>query len=89
MSVSTTRTTVGTAAVQIAGASNMPQYVWVQNADWDGTTELYVGATGITTSTGFRVWRDQTVAYELAPNDSLFAISSAAGGTAAVLRVTK
>jgi hypothetical protein len=89
MAVSTTRTAVGTAAVQIAGASNMPQYVWVQNADYAGTTELFVGAAGVTTATGFRVWRDQTVAYELAPNDNLFAISSAAGGTAAVLRVTK
>lgn len=89
MSVSATRTAVGTAAVQIAGASNMPQYVWVQNADYAGTTEIFVGAAGVTTSTGFRVWRDQTVAYELAPNDSLFAICSAATGTAAVLRVTK
>lgn len=89
MSVSTTRTAVGTAAVQIAGASNMPQYVWVQNADYAGTTELYVGASGVTVATGLRVWRDQTVAYELAPNDSLFCISSAAGGTASVLRVTK
>ena len=89
MSVSTTRTTVGTAAVQIAAPSAMPQYVWVQNADWDGTTELYVGAAGVTTSTGFRVWRDQTVAYELAPQDALFCVSSAAGGTASVIRVTK
>jgi len=89
MSVNATRTTVGTAAVQIASPSSMPQYVWIQNADYAGTTELYVGASGVTAATGFRVWRDQTVAYELAPNDSLFCISSAAGGTAAVLRVTK
>jgi hypothetical protein len=89
MSVNHSRTTVGTAAVQIAGASSMPQYVWVQNADYSGTTEIFVGAANVTTSTGFRVWRDQTIAYELAPNDSLFAIASAAGGTAAVLRVTK
>lgn len=89
MSVSTTRTAVGTAAVQIAGASNMPQYVWVQNADYAGTTEIYVGAANVTVATGLRVWRDQTIAYELAPNDSLFCIASAATGTAAVLRVTK
>lgn len=89
MSVSASRTAVGTAAVQIAGASNMPQYVWVQNADYAGTTEIFVGPANVTTSTGFRVWRDQTVAYELAPNDSLFAICSGASGTAAVLRVTK
>lgn len=89
MAITTTRTTVGTAAVQIAGASNMPQYVWVQNADWDGTTELYVGDSAVTVATGFRVWRDQNVAFELAPNDSLFCISSAAGGTASVIRSTK
>ena len=86
MAISASRTTVGTAATVIAAASNMPQYVWVQA---QGTATLYVGDANVTTTAGFQVWADQSIAFELAPQDRLYAISNAANGTAAVFRVVK
>lgn len=79
---------VGTTAVQIAFPSNGPnKYVYIQNADYDGTTEVYVGATGVTATTGIRVWRDQQMVFEINGDDSMFAISDGAAGKVRVIEV--
>lgn len=79
---------VGTAATQIVwptGGQN--KYVYVQNADYNGSTEIYVGGSAVTTSTGVRVWRDQNAVYEIDGDDEMYAISSAAGGSVRVIEV--
>lgn len=86
MTIAHSRVSVGTAATVIAAASNMPQYVWLQA---QGTASLYIGDATVTADTGFQIPKDQPVAFELAPQDRLFAISNASNGTAAVFRVTK
>jgi hypothetical protein len=79
---------VGTAATQICwptGGQN--KYVYVQNADYDGDTEIYVGGSAVTTSTGHRVWRDGNAVYEIDGDDEMYAICSAAGGTVRVIEI--
>jgi hypothetical protein len=79
---------VGTTAVQIAFPSNGPnKYVYIQNADYDGDTEVYVGAEGVTASTGIRVWRDQQMVFEVNGDDAMFAIASGATGSVRVIEV--
>jgi hypothetical protein len=76
---------VGTAVTQIASPSNGPnKYVYIQNADYEGDTEIYVGDENVTTDSGMRVWRDQQMVFEINGDDSMFAIAS---GTASAVRV--
>jgi hypothetical protein len=79
---------VGTAAVQVAFPSaGRDKYVYIQNADYDGETEIYVGDAGVTTANGIKVWRDQQMVFELNSDDSMYAICSAAGGAVRVFEV--
>lgn len=79
---------VGTAAVQVSFPSNGPnKYVYIQNADYDGTTEIFVGNESVTTANGIKVWRDQQMVFEINGDDSMFAICSAAGGSVRVFEV--
>lgn len=79
---------VGTAVTQIASPSNGPnKYVYIQNADYDGDTEIYVGDENVGTASGMRVWRDQQMVFEINGDDSMYAIASAAGGAVRVIEV--
>ena len=88
MPIYNTAASVGTAVVQIASPSHGPnKYVYIQNADYDGTTEIYVGDENVTTSNGIRVWRDQQMVFEINGDDSMYAISSADGGSVRIIEV--
>lgn len=79
---------VGTAATQIAFPSAGPnKYVYIQNADYDGSTEVYVGDENVTTATGVRVWRDQQMVFELNGDDSMYAIATAGTGAVRVIEI--
>lgn len=79
---------VGTAATQIAFPSaGSNKYVYIQNADYDGQTEIYVGDENVTTSTGVRVWRDQQMVFEINGDDAMYAIASADGSSVRVIEV--
>lgn len=79
---------VGTAATQVAFPSAGPnKYVYIQNADYDGSTEVYVGNENVTTLTGVRVWRDQQMVFEINGDDAMYAIASADGGSVRVIEV--
>lgn len=88
MPIYNTAVSVGTAAVQVAFPSAGPnKYVYIQNADYDGATEIYVGDENVTTSTGIRVWRDQQMVFEINGDDSMYAIASADGSSVRVIEV--
>lgn len=79
---------VGTAATQVAFPSNGPnKYVYIQNSDYDGTSEIYVGGSAVTTSTGVRIWRDQNAVFEINGDDAMYAISTAGTGSVRVIEV--
>lgn len=84
MPINGTAVSVGTAATQIAWPDANAQYVYVQNGDYDGSNEVYVGPSGVTTANGFRVWRDNNTVFQIEAGDSLYAIAS---GTATSVRV--
>lgn len=79
---------VGTAATQIAFPSvGRSKYVYVQNADYDGESEIYVGGSAVTTANGVRVWRDQNSVYELNGDDDMWAICTAGTGVVRVIEI--
>lgn len=75
MAVSNSVSTVGTAVVEIVGPDSNSQYVYVQNADYAGSAEIYVGDKNVTTANGFRVWRNNNVMLQIEGGDSLYAIA--------------
>ena len=87
MATSHTSATVGTTASEIVGPSSNSQYVYVQNADYDGSAEIYVGAIGVTTSTGFRVWRDNNTVFQIEGGDSLYCVSTASNTPVRIIQV--
>lgn len=87
MAIVGTAITVGTTATQIAFPDANAQYVYVQNGDYAGSAEIYVGGSGVTTSAGFRVWRDNNTVFQIEAGDSLYCIASADGTSVRVVAV--
>jgi hypothetical protein len=87
MPVSQSEISVGTAITVISGPSIARRYVYVQNSDYDGATEIYVGGDAVGTATGTKVWRDQNSVYELNNDDVLYAIGDGAGAKVRVVEV--
>lgn len=75
MAVLNSVNTVGTTVTEIVGPALNAQYVYVQNGDFDGTAEIYVGDKDVTSSNGFRVWRNNNVMLQIEGGDSLYAIA--------------
>jgi len=67
--------TVGTATpVQIDGSSVNPIYLTVHNND--NTKVLYLGGTGVSTTTGLVLLKEETIQFTLNPGEALYAISA-------------
>ena len=77
MAVSNGTASVGTARVELVGPSQNSQYVYVQNADYAGDAEIYVGDKDVTTANGLKVWRDNNTVFQIEGGDSLYCIASA------------
>jgi len=69
--------TVGTATpVQIDGNSVQWTRLTVHNND--NTKVLYLGGSAVSTTNGLKLLKEETVQVDLAPGESLFAISASA-----------
>lgn len=79
---------VGTSVTTVSGPSIGKRYVYLQNSDYDGTTEVYAGDATVTTSSGVRVWRDNNTVFELNADDVLCVVGSGAAAKVRVLVVT-
>lgn len=88
MPVVASEVSIGTAVTALSEPSQDKRYVYVQNSDYDGSTEIYAGGTSVGTASGVRVWRDTNTVFELNANDGLFAIGDGAGAKARVLIVS-
>ena len=67
--------TVGTATpVQIDGSSVNPIYLTVHNND--NTKVLYLGGETVSTTTGLKLLKEETLQFTINPGEALFAISA-------------
>ena len=78
---------VGTTAVEVATSDTQPKYVYLQDGDFDGAKETFVGGSSVTTSNGIKLSKTNVMVFQLFEYDELFAISSGAGGSVRVVEI--
>lgn len=71
------KVTCNGASTLIAAASATRKAINIVNA---GTTTLYIGATGVTTGTGFKLLPGSSYSFTESPKAAFYAASSGAGG---------
>lgn len=77
MSLISGQTSVGTAAVKIAGNYGYATTLHMHLSD--NTDNVYIGPAGLTTSTGLKLEKLAHVDLQLGQNDAMYAIASATG----------
>ena len=87
MPVTSATVSVGTAVVEVSGPFIASKYVYLQDGDFAGDTEVYVGGSDVSTSTGVKLSKTNTTVFQTNADDSLYAICSAAGGSVRVVEV--
>jgi hypothetical protein len=78
------QSSIGTVASAIDGTHANSSIITIHNND--NTEAVYIGGTGVTTSNGLALQKEQTVQFELQPLEQLFAVSGKAGHTISWLR---
>jgi hypothetical protein len=87
MPVTSQTVSVGTAVVEVSGPSIRSQFVYLQDGDYDGDTEVYVGGSDVTTASGVKLSKSNSTVFQTNADDSLYAICSAEGGSVRVVNV--
>jgi hypothetical protein len=78
--------TVGTAATFVGPLSVMPYRMHLHNND--NTDAVYIGGTGVTTSNGLKLLKEDTFEIILNPKDAIYAISTKGGHSVSYFAVT-
>jgi hypothetical protein len=86
MAITTGQTSIGTTATAIDGLNQMPYRIKFQNID--NTDAVFIGNETVTTTTGFRIDKGQTVEMIINPLDVLYAVSTKAGHPVCWIRET-
>ena len=85
--ISSGQVTVGTAeSVQIDGNSVQWTRLTVHNND--NTKVMYLGGSSVSTTNGLQLLKEETVQVDLAPGESLYAISASGSHVISFLRQT-
>jgi hypothetical protein len=77
MALASGTVSVGTAAVQVNGASANPIKLHLANNDNSNT--LYLGGEAVTTSNGLALAKLERIYFELNPGERLFAVATKSG----------
>lgn len=78
------QSSVGTAASAIDGAHANASIITIHNND--NTDAVYIGGTGVTTTNGLALQKEQTIQFDLQPLEQLYAVSTKAGHSISWLR---
>lgn len=74
MSLTTQLVTIGTAVTRICHATGGPLQLMIHS---DSNTDVYLGGSDVTTSTGFHMRKEETLQFNLMPGNTLYGISTA------------
>ena len=77
MPIQTGQVSVGTTATRILGANGNFGHVILHNDD--NTDTVYIGGTGVTTTTGLRLSKLEHHDFDIMPATELYAVSSKSG----------
>ena len=89
MPILTSTHTLGTAVSVIASGDNMPQDVWVHNAESSENTEAFIGNADVTPETGMHIHSGETFMFTLGPGDVLFGVSGQGTPVLTVMQIQK
>jgi hypothetical protein len=78
------QSSIGTVASAIDGNHANSAIITIHNMD--NTDTVYIGGTGVTTTNGLALQKEQTIQFELQPLEQLYAVSSKAGHSISWLR---
>lgn len=84
--ISSGQTSIGTVATAIDGVSTNPTRITIHNLD--NTDALYLGGTAVTTTTGLELMKQETLQFDLAPLEIIYAVSTKSGHIVSWLRQT-
>lgn len=84
--ISSGQVAIGTVATAIDGVHTNPSRITIHNLD--NTDALYLGGTAVTTTTGLELMKQETLQFDLAPLETIYAVSTKAGHIVSWLRQT-
>jgi hypothetical protein len=87
MAITSGQQTIGTSAQLVDGISPNPSRLHIHNMD--NSVDLYLGNNTVTTTTGLRLEKLDSIELVMNPGESLYAISSAGTHTISWLRQTQ
>ncbi len=79
-------TSVGTVATPIDGVHNNPTRMTIHNND--NATNVYLGGTGVTITTGLLLLKEQSYQFDLEPLEQIYAVSDKTGHVISWMRQT-
>lgn len=89
MPIITRQVTLGTAALEIVGADNMPHDVILHNMTKSSNEYIHIGNQDVSTTNSMHIDPGQTIYLTLRPSDRLWAISDPAGLVVGVTDIRK
>jgi hypothetical protein len=87
MAITSGQQTIGTSAQLVDGISPNPSRLHIHNMD--NSVDLYLGNNTVTTTTGLRLEKLDSIELVMNPGESLYAVSSAGTHTISWLRQTQ
>jgi hypothetical protein len=87
MAITSGQQTIGTSAQLVDGISPNPSRLHIHNMD--NSVNLYLGNDTVTTTTGLRLEKLDSIELVMNPGESLYAVSSAGTHTISWLRQTQ
>jgi hypothetical protein len=87
MAITSGQITVGTSAIQVDGCSANGSRLHVHNND--NTQDLFLGNSSVTSSTGLRLMKLDSIELVMNPAESLYAISALGSHAVSWLRQTQ
>lgn len=79
-------TSVGLTATPIDGVHNNPTRMTIHNND--NATNIFIGGTGVTTTNGLLLLKEESYQFDLEPLEQIYAVSTKAGHVISWMRQT-
>lgn len=76
--------TIGTVATQIDGNHHDPSTLYIHNND--NTDDLLVGGSDVTSTTGLRLKKEETLRIDLNPLEEVYVVSTKTGHSVSYMR---
>lgn len=84
--ISNGQVAIGTVATPIDGVWQNPSLITIHNND--NSTDIFLGGTGVTTTNGLLLLKEQSYQFQLQPLEQIYCVSTKLGHTISWMRQT-